>query len=65
MAFIEVGRHELICLQQSVLDEIDILKRDSYLDEDQIRERIIVCNKVLGKIRIGLSAEYFKEHNQH
>lgn len=65
MASIEVGRRELICMQQSILDEIDILTKNRFLDDDQKRERIIVCNKVLGKIRIGLSEEYFKEHNQN
>lgn len=55
---------ERIAIRQALLDEIELLeKAKKYLDEDKIRNRVIICKKALAKIMVTLHKKDF-ENNQ-
>ena len=57
---IDFTSRERIALRQSLIDEIEKLTKNRFLDEDKRANRIIICQNALSKVMNTLHKEDFK-----
>ena len=58
---IDLSTRERVAIRQALIDEIEILTKDRFLDEDKKSNRIIICQHALSKIQFSLRKEDFKK----
>lgn len=57
---ISFSSRERIALRQALIDEIEKLTKNRFLDEDKRENRIIICQNALSKVMNTLHKEDFK-----
>ena len=57
---ISFSSRERVAIRQALIDEIEKLTKNPFLDDDKKGNRIIICQKALAKIMNTLHREDFK-----